>query len=826
MRFALTRIAAATLAVGSIAVGTLSSPPAREPASAANVAATQAPGVFPVQNGDADRIAKILRTLYAHARIVVDRTSNSIIAFASAAQIEQMRTVVSQLDVRNPTRAQTTAIAVHTVSPASLVSKLHVLFPSARISAGPNKSLLVDATPTDLAQIKDIVAAIDVAPTAPPAVARTTDAVKLQAANASDVVRVIASQVPSVHASTSGNLVLLAGPADAVAQAKVLIGQIDVPPETTSYTQIYRLRSVDAQSVANLLQRSFPSITITVEKDLNAITVFASSAVQARIAAGIEQLDGGMHVARAEPIVAQPGAASLPINAGDGQSVEVVSLRAAIPALGTTGGSSTAQDIANTVQSALARSAPGLHISVQPNSTQLVLTGTPDEIQLGKELIDQLDVSQKLVVLDTEILEVDETVAKNLGLSVQSTAAGATVPGISTVVSELVPTPQPNFSSPPQFLGLLPFTRTGLSLGVQLNLLVQHGDARILADPRITTISGRTATIRAGDNITVQTQTAGSATTGITTQLQTFQTGVSLDITPVIDAGNFISISLHPVVNNLSGYNAQQIPQISTRDTQTTVGLLADQTLVIGGLIEDSTTHTDTKIPLLGDIPVLGRAFHNTQTSRQRNELIITVTPHIIEPGSAAPGAMLGTPTFGEIPTAQPLPTLEPGTLLPTARPLGFTTSPPLAKPLARSTPVALPSHSPGPSASGSPLPTPSAFANANTFTYGSAPVNTFALASDPLKIYFVTLTPTIMHNNSPFSISVITSSNVTQLLLDTNSGTQQLAHSGGPGMWQASIVFQGSNVTNGQNNLNFILIATKDDGTTQRMTIPVSYAP
>jgi hypothetical protein len=82
------------------------------------------------------------------------------------------------------------------------------------------------------------------------------------------------------------------------------------------------------------------------------------------------------------------------------------------------------------------------------------------------------------------------------------------------------------------------------------------------------------------------------------------------------------------------------------------------------------------------------------------------------------------------------------------------------------------------------------------------------------------------MHNNSPFSISVITSSNVTQLLLDTNSGTQQLAHSGGPGMWQASIVFQGSNVTNGQNNLAFVLIASKDDGTTQRMTIPVSYAP
>ncbi len=820
MRSACIRAVAAVLVVGSVAVGAFpgASPP--QPVSAA--AGAQTPGVFPVQNGNADRIAKILRTLYPTARLVVDHASNSVIAFASPDQIAQMRGIVQQLDVRNPTQASTTAIAVKSVGVASLIPKLRVLFPNARFSAGPNKSLLVDASPADLAQIKDVVAAVDVAPTAPPVAARTTDVVKLQSARPADVIRVVQAQVPGAHVTSSGGLILLAGTSDAVAQAKALIVQIDQPADTTPITQIYRLHSVDAQSVANLLQRSFPNVTISVEKDLNALTVVAPQAVQTQIAAGIEQLDGGMHVARSQPVVAQPGAVSPPINAGDGQSVEVVSLRAAVPSLGTAGGSTTALDISNAVQSALARSAPGLHISVQSNSTQLILTGTPDEIQLGKELIDQLDVAQKLVVLDTEILEVDETAAKNLGLSVQSTATGATVPGLSTVVSELVPTPQPNFSSAPQFLGLLPFTRTGLSLGVQLNLLVQHGDARILSDPRITTISGRTATIRAGDNITVQTQTAGSATTGITTQLQTFQTGVSLDITPVIDAGNFISLTLHPVVNNLSGYNAQQIPQISTRDTQTTVGLMADQTLVIGGLIEDSRSSTVTKIPLLGDLPLVGRAFRNTQITAERDELIITVTPHIIEPGASAPGAMLGTPTFGEIPTPQPLPTLEPGTLLPPARPLGFVTS----RPLAASTPVNLGALPKSPAASGSPLPTPAAFANANTFTYGAAPQNTFALGSDPPKIYFVTLAPTIMHNNSPFNISVITSSNISQLILDTNSGPQQLAHTGGPGMWQASIVFQGGNVTNGQNNLSFQLIASREDGVSQRLSIPVSYAP
>ena len=819
MRTFSTGAVAALFAAGSLAVGAFPGSSAQPGVAATAPPAARAPGVFTVHFVTPDRVAQILHTLYPNARIIADHATNAVIAFALPAQIAQMRDVVQQLDVRNPMERQTTALPVRSASPASFIPKLRGLFPNALFSAGPNHTLLVDATPLDLAQVKDLLATIDVAPTAAPQSPTASEAVKVEQSNAGDVVRLVQSQVHAVRAVASGALVLLSGPSDAVARAKALVAQIDTPAATTPYAQVYRLHSVDAQSVADLLQRSFPSIEITVQKDLNALTVLASSVVQSRIAAGIEQLDGGTHVVTHGEPVAQPGAVSPPIDSGNGQSVEVVNLRAAIPATGTAGGTTTASDIANAVQSALQRSAPGLHITVQPNSTQMILTGTLDEIRLGKELIAQLDVAQKLVVLDTEILEVDESAAKNLGLSVQ-TPTGATGPSISTTLSEVVPTPQPNYSSPPQFLGLLPFTRTGLSVGVQVGLLVSHGDARILADPRITTISGRTATIRAGDNITVQTQAGGGAGTVATTQLQTFQTGVSLDITPVVNAGNFVTITLHPVVNNLSGYS-NSIPQISTRDTQTTVGMQADQTLVIGGLIEDSTTNTVTKIPGLGDLPLVGRLFRNTQYSRQRNELVITVTPHIITPGS--PLSTIGTPPFGELPTPQALPTLEPGTLLPTARALGFETS----RPFISSPPPAL-LRSPAPTASAGPHPlaTPSAFANSNVFTYGAPPTNNFAQPGDAVKIYYVTLSPTVMKNNTPFSISAITSSNVAQVLLATNSGAETLAHAGGPGMWQSSIVFTSGNIPVGQNTLTFQLIASKDDGTTQRINIPVSYSP
>src|SRR4029077_6144984 len=239
---------------------------------------------------------------------------------------------------------------------------------------------------------------------------------------------------------------------------------------------------------------------------------------------------------------------------------------------------------------------------------------------------------------------------------------------LSTTYSEIVPTPPPGqFNSPP-LLGLQPGTRTPLSAQFTLNFLIQNGEARVLADPRITTISGHTASIRAGDTSYILTQTGGGAGSIATTQLQPFQTGVTLDITPVVNAGNSISVTLHPSVSSLAG-TAFNLPEIATRDTQTTVTLLDNQTLVIGGLIQDTYSRTDKKTPILGDIPLIGKLFHAAHTpligklfhgvnlTHNKNELIIVVTPHIVAPGSPAlaPG-----PAFPSLPTPEPLPEFPP----------------------------------------------------------------------------------------------------------------------------------------------------------------------
>jgi type II secretory pathway component GspD/PulD (secretin) len=645
--------------VALIAFGTCELPAHAQAAHAQ--AARAAPAVLAVQVIPAARAAAVLRALYPRDRITVDAGANALVVVAPPDDVAGMRTILQGIDVRNPTRATSDAVQLHSADPATVAARLRGLYPAARIALAPNKTLLVEAAPADLAQIKALIATVDTPPATPAPSAAPVEAVRVTRASPRDVARAVAHQFRAVRASVAGQSVLLGGPPDDVAKAKALVALIDQPQAGVRFTQVYRLRFVDARSVGDLVARSFPGARVTTDAGLNALSVIATAAEHQRIADAVAQLDSsgapsagtapGPTGASTGPPVQQPGSVDV---AGGG--LEVVSLKAAAPGLNGAP-SSSATDIATTVTQALQAQAPDLRITVPPNATQLVLSGSPYAIRLAKSLIEQLDVEQKLVVLDTEILEVDETAAKNLGLSFSS-------PVVSSTFTE-VPPSSPDGGTPPPFLKLQPLTRTPLSFGLSLNLLIQTGKGRVLADPRITTISGRTATIRAGDNIAILTTTGGGTGTVATTQLQTFQTGVTLDITPVVNAGNFITVALHPTVNSLAGIS-NGIPQIATRDTQTTVAMREDETLVIGGLIQDTATSFDTKIPLLGDLPLVGRPFRNQTLNRSRNELIITVTPHVIVPGTpfVSPG-----PPLPALPTAAPLPTLAPGTRLPGARP-------------------------------------------------------------------------------------------------------------------------------------------------------------
>ncbi|HTD34637.1 MAG TPA: secretin N-terminal domain-containing protein, partial [Candidatus Elarobacter sp.] len=669
----------------------------------ANSAATpggSAPVVIPLSVVGAKRAAASLRPLFPGVTITEDTRSNALLAVGTASDVQAMRAVLQGIDVRDPGAPVTEALAVHgPVQAPALAEKLRAAFPDAKFIVAGARQLLVTARPLELNQIKPALAALNAAGATPAPAAAATEAVPVLRRAPRDVARSLAAQVPGLRAAVSGSTVLLSGPPDTVARAKTLVAQLDLPSFGEKYTQVYRIKTLDAASVADLLRRSFRDLDVTVDASLNAIAVTAAAAQQQRIADAVAQLDA--------PPAGSPGAL-LPGSAGGSNgSTEVVTLKSFVPGQGQGG-----TDAVAAFTQALQIVTPDVRVIQLPTPGQIALVGPPASVRTAREFIDKVDIVAPLVVLDTEVLEVDETVAKNLGVQLGTAA-------ISTTFSEMQPLPNPD-GSPTRLGQFQALTRTPISFTAQLNLLVQNGKGRVLADPRITTLSGRTASIRAGDTISILTTTAGNAGTIATTQVQSFQTGVTLDITPSVTPDGGITVVLHPVVNSLIGTNAG-VPEISTRDTQTTVHLQDDETLVIGGLIQENDTRTTTKVPFLGDVPVVGRVFRNENVQGQRNELIIVVTPHVVKPGTS----VLPGPPIRAIPKPSALPTLPPNTHLPPPSgqfPAPRTPGTP-ALSVAATTPApaagaGVPAPAPGHPVQ-TPAPSPSAFAQTNVFTFG-----------------------------------------------------------------------------------------------------------
>jgi type II secretory pathway component GspD/PulD (secretin) len=744
----------------------------------------------------AARAARIVRQLFPHLTVGEGGSGNTLVLAGSDSDISAARTVVQGLDVRDPTKPATEAVILRSQPAQVVADQLRSLYPSARFTVVSRSVMLVRATAADLAQIKTVVSGIDAGASPAPVVAVTNDAVKVLQRRPADIARAVGSQIPHVRVAVSGPTITLRGAPEDVARAKTLIAQLDVPPYGSRYTQIYRLRNVDAGSVAGLIKRAFSGSDVTVDATLNAISVTANASEQQRIAEGVAQLDG---TATAGALTNRGEEGGSIGTGGVPGTSEIVQLKSIVPGYSGT----TAQDLAGAVQSALASAHPELRI-IAPNGMQtLIVNGSPQAVREAKDLIAGLDVIPQSVALDTEILELDENSLSNLGLQLGTTSIG-------TTFTEISPPASPLTGIPGRLIGLQALTRTPISFQAQVNLLVQGGKARVLANPRITTLSGRTATIRAGDTISILTTIGGGTGTVATTQLESFQTGVTLDITPIITNAGELSVALHPIVNSLTGF-INGVPQISTRDTQTTVHLRDNETLVIGGLIEENIQHTESKIPLLGDLPLIGRAFRNENITSTRNELIIVVTPHVI--GVDAPsGSNPARPPGIALPTPGPLPTLAPDTAFPGAR----------STPRPRPSPTTMPSPDSPNVPTPAPVATPVTIVQANTFVYGSPPASTYAAPGDAAQIFYATLTPAVFTPTSTVRVNAITTTNVQRLSIGTGASNISLSQTG-VGTWQGVFSANVLGLPPTATSLKLTLTAFRSDGQSTSIPITVS---
>jgi pilus assembly protein CpaC len=162
----------------------------------------------------------------------------------------------------------------------------------------------------------------------------------------------------------------------------------------------------------------------------------------------------------------------------------------------------------------------------------------------------------------------------------------------------------------------------------------------LLAEPNLTALSGETASFLAGGQYPIPVpQNTGGGGNVITITYKNY--GVSLSFTPTLVAGNRINMRVQPEVSQLDTTNALTVsgyvvPALTTREAQTTIELASGQSFAIAGLIQNDSKLANNTVPGLGDIPILGELFKSDNFQRDQSELIIIVTPYIVQPVSAA----------------------------------------------------------------------------------------------------------------------------------------------------------------------------------------------
>jgi pilus assembly protein CpaC len=198
------------------------------------------------------------------------------------------------------------------------------------------------------------------------------------------------------------------------------------------------------------------------------------------------------------------------------------------------------------------------------------------------------------------------------------------------------------------------YAASDVSVDLLLDALQREGVVSILAEPNLTSVSGRTASFLAGGEFPVPVPQSDDV---ITIQYKRF--GVALDFTPTVLPHERIAIEVQPEVSSLTSTNAVviddiEIPALTVRRADATVELASGQTFAIAGLFQRNLTQGTDQLPLLGDIPVLGELFRSRRFQREETELVILITPYLVKPTQERELALAGEAPAGGLPALTP----------------------------------------------------------------------------------------------------------------------------------------------------------------------------
>jgi len=273
---------------------------------------------------------------------------------------------------------------------------------------------------------------------------------------------------------------------------------------------------------------------------------------------------------------------------------------------------------------------PAANVKVVKEQNAILIFGTEDLITHAEEFVKTIDLPSPQVQIEAVIVEFSKSASKEIGLSglysrpdsinrlfprLTYSASGDDLNEVLEKIGEFINVT--NLGQVPSDFWLL------------IDALETKGKAKVKARPRIATLNGNEASIDVGW-VRYYRTTTGTPEQPIY-QLHSIDAGIKLKIIPWLSKTGEITTVIQTEVSNLKSLGPEGLPEIARRTANTTINLKNGETVAIGGLIQTSEIEVRESVPILGSIPLLGRLFSSTTTANEETELVIYITPRILE---------------------------------------------------------------------------------------------------------------------------------------------------------------------------------------------------
>jgi general secretion pathway protein D len=261
----------------------------------------------------------------------------------------------------------------------------------------------------------------------------------------------------------------------------------------------------------------------------------------------------------------------------------------------------------------------------------LLIRARPAAFRMIESALRAIDASPLQVVIEATIAEV--TLNDKLQYGVQYYLESGNFSGgfnLTTPPNGATSAQQPNVAAGLNFLV------TGSNSRVIINALSQITDVRVISAPTLSVLNNQTARLQVGDQVPVRTQQSQSTDTSgspVISNIEYKDTGVILKVTPRVNRGGMVMMDISQEVSQVADVSASPVasPTIQQRKINSTVAVQDGETVVLGGLISDNQNTSRNGVPLLQDIPVLGNLFRDTGNNKTRTELLVLITPHVVD---------------------------------------------------------------------------------------------------------------------------------------------------------------------------------------------------